>query len=292
MGRSSNTAPPSTQAGVLYVVATPIGNLNDITARAISTLQSVDLIASEDTRTIGRFLARLHIETRQISYFEGNEARRSVQIIEKMQSGQNVALVCESGTPAISDPGARLVAAAKDAELQVVPIPGPCAAIAALSASGLPTDRFLFYGFLPKSAKRRREALRALAPQPATLVFYESPGRIGAALTDMAAVLGGQRSAVVARELTKLHEELLRSTVSALAEHFKENPPRGEITLLVAGAGAQPLPRPEMNVRAAELYRRGLSTATIARRLSGWSGWTRKQVYDLVLSELKDHAAR
>lgn len=266
-------------SGTLYVVATPIGNIEDISPRAIQALKDADTVASEDTRTVGVFLSRLGIDTRQISLFEGNEARRSAEIIDRLNEGLDVALVCESGTPGISDPGQLVVDNVLDAGLTVVPIPGPCAAVAALSASGLPSNHFFFEGFLPKQPGRRRRRMRELADQAATLIFYESPRRLARCLADLCSVLGPDRRAAVARELSKVHEEIVRSRLGELASRYDHEPPRGEITLLVEGAGSARITGEEMDRRIRTLMDRGEATSMIGRKLSGWSGWSRNEVY-------------
>lgn len=227
-------------AGRLYVVATPIGNLADVSARAIQTLTRVTLIAAEDTRHTGALLRHLGIRTPLISLHEHNEAARTPQILERLATGESVALVSDAGTPAISDPGFELVRAAAAAGIEVIAVPGPCAAIAALSIAGLPTDRFCFEGFLPARAAARRARLAALAHEPRTLVLYEAPHRVRALLEACVASLGGERRAVLARELTKLHESLYRGSLAELAQRAEREPElaRGEIVLIVAGAAA------------------------------------------------------
>ncbi len=231
-------------AGRLYVVATPIGNLSDVSTRAVQTLARAALIAAEDTRHTGNLLKHLGVHTPLQSLHEHNERARTPELLAHLQAGESVALVSDAGTPAISDPGFELVRAAAAAGIEVVAIPGPCAAIAALSIAGLPTDRFCFEGFLPARPAARRTRLAALAEEPRTLLFYESPHRVAAMLEDAAAVLGPERPAVLARELTKLHETLYRGTLSALALRAGSEPDivRGEIVLVVAGA---PSPAPQ-----------------------------------------------
>ena len=277
------------KAGTLYVVATPIGNLSDVSARMRETLEEVDLVAAEDTRTVGVFLARLGIEARQTSLFEGNEVKKSQELIAQLKEGETVALVCEAGTPGISDPGAHLVAQAVEAGVRVTPIPGPCAATAALSASGLPTRRFFFEGFLPKAKGRRRERLEALSHLAATLVFYESPRRLQKTLAEMGEVLGDPRRAVVAREITKLHEELVRGTLGELVRRFVETPPRGEVTVLVEGAEEKgEWSTAEMEEAVEEAVALGQdSPSRLAKRLAREGGWKRRQVYELILERTR-----
>jgi 16S rRNA (cytidine1402-2'-O)-methyltransferase len=225
-------------AGSLYVVATPIGNLGDLSTRARDTLQSCGLIAAEDTRHTGMLLKHFGITTRQLKLHEHNEAARSQQVVQLLRDGVSVALVSDAGTPAISDPGFEVVRAAAAAGLQVVAVPGPCAAIAALCIGALPTDRFCFEGFLPARAAARRQRLRELAGEPRTLVFYESPHRIAESLEDCAAAFGPERAAALVREATKRHESVYRGSLRELLARSAEDEDfcRGEIVLLVGGA--------------------------------------------------------
>jgi 16S rRNA (cytidine1402-2'-O)-methyltransferase len=218
--------------GTLYLVATPIGNLADITHRALDVLKSVVLIACEDTRHTRKLLQHYGIATKTVSYHEHNEQERARQLIETLREGKDVAVVSDAGTPSISDPGFRLVRAAIENDVPVVPVPGPSALIAALIAAGLPTDEFFFGGFLPARSNARRTRLNELRSVPGTLVFYEAPHRIAETLKDAREMLG-EREAVVARELTKLHEEIKRGRLSELAEHYSNEEPRGEIVLLI-----------------------------------------------------------
>ena len=220
-------------SGTLYLVATPIGNLADITHRALQVLKNVNLIACEDTRHTNKLLNHYGITTKTISYHEHNEQQRAAQLIERLKEGSDIAIVSDAGTPSISDPGFRLVRAAIESDIAVVPVPGPSALIAALIAAGLPTDEFFFAGFLPARPNARRARLKELQSVPGTLIFYEAPHRLAAALTDAFEVLG-ERDAVVARELTKLHEEIRRGRISELSEHYAvEQNARGEIVVLV-----------------------------------------------------------
>jgi 16S rRNA (cytidine1402-2'-O)-methyltransferase len=221
-------------SGTLYVVATPIGNLEDISARAIRILGEVDLIACEDTRHTRKLLDRYGISRPLVSYHEHNEQPRAAELLGDLQAGKNIALVSDAGTPLIADPGYRLVEQAREQGVTVTPVPGPCALIAALSASGLPTDSFLFHGFLPPKQGQRRKLLTELKTLEATLIFYEAPHRILETLEDIAATLG-QRRVVLARELTKIHEEFLRGTPAELRSALAERPSvKGEITVMVA----------------------------------------------------------
>ena len=219
--------------GTLYLVATPIGNLADITHRALRVLNDVDLIACEDTRHTHKLLNHYGIKTKTISYHEHNEQQRATELINRLKQGTSIAVVSDAGTPSISDPGFRLVRAAIENDIPIVPVPGPSALITALIAAGLPTDEFFFAGFLPARSGERRARLTKLRELPATLIFYEAPHRIAATLRDAREILG-EREAVVARELTKIHEEIARGRLSELAEHFgSEDRPRGEMVLLI-----------------------------------------------------------
>jgi 16S rRNA (cytidine1402-2'-O)-methyltransferase len=221
----------------LYLVATPIGNLEDITMRAIRVLRQADLIACEDTRHTQKLLNHYDIETPTLSYYEHNEAARSTELVEKLAQGERVALVSDAGTPGISDPGFRLVSRAIERGFRVVPIPGPVAFVSALIASGLPARSFSFRGFLPPKAHARRLNLETVRSSSQTEVFYEAPHRIRGALEDVAAVLGRERPVVVARELTKIHEEFLRGTAEQVLEKLNQSDVvKGEITLLVGPA--------------------------------------------------------
>lgn len=222
--------------GRLFVVATPIGNLGDITLRAVQTLRAADAIASEDTRTVQKLLSHLGISKQRIAYHEHNEEAAARRILRRIQAGENIALVSDAGTPVVSDPGYRLVASCAAAGIEVVAVPGPCAAVAALSISGLSPASFRFVGFLPRRTAARRRALEELATEEATLIFYVSPHRASAALADMRDVFG-DRGAVLAREMTKLHEETVRGNVAELAAAAADGL-RGEIVVVVEGARA------------------------------------------------------
>jgi 16S rRNA (cytidine1402-2'-O)-methyltransferase len=232
----TNAAP-----GRLYVVATPIGNLGDLSARARDTLAGAALIAAEDTRHTGTLLKAFGISTPMISLHDHNEAQRTPELIERLRGGASIALVSDAGTPAISDPGFDLVRACAAAGIEVVAVPGPCALVAALSIAALPTDRFCFEGFLPARGAARRARLSALSAEQRTLVFYESPHRINQTLADCAEHLGPRRVAALAREITKLHESLYRGSLAELAERAVREPDlaRGEIVLVIAGAAPE-----------------------------------------------------
>jgi len=221
--------------GTLYVVATPIGNLEDITQRALRVLRDVEVIAAEDTRRTRLLLNHYQIATRLTSFYEHNEAYKAPVLIRELEQGASIALVSEAGTPTISDPGYRLIQLAIARGMAIVPIPGPSAVIAALTVSGLPTDRFVFEGFLPKKPGKRRKRLEALQREARTVIIYESPRRLGALLEDLLQILGNRRIAV-ARELTKIFEEVVRGTILEVQAHFIEHPPLGEVTVVVEGA--------------------------------------------------------
>jgi len=271
----------NSRSGILYVVATPIGNLRDISARALEVLREVDLVACEDTRRTGQLLAAHGIRKPLISYFEHNEQPRTRELLEKLGAGGAIALVTDAGTPAISDPGYRLVRSALDAGLAVRSVPGPSAVIAALSIAGMPTDRFAFEGFLPARAGQLTSRLRALKHEPRTMVFYEAARRLPETLREMSAAFGSEREGAVVREITKIFEEVVRGTVGELAARWKDEPPRGEITLVVAGA-------PEAQTKAAErtagislddLTAAGLEPRQAARILARIQGRSSREVY-------------
>ncbi|MEW7313394.1 16S rRNA (cytidine(1402)-2'-O)-methyltransferase [Buttiauxella gaviniae] len=224
-------------ASTLYIVPTPIGNLGDITQRALSVLQSVDLIAAEDTRHTGLLLQHFAINARLFALHDHNEQQKSETLLAKLQEGQSIALVSDAGTPLINDPGYHLVRTCREAGIRVVPLPGPCAAIAALSAAGLPSDRFCYEGFLPAKSKGRRDALKAIEQEPRTLIFYESTHRLLDSLDDICAVLGESRYVVLARELTKTWESIHGAPIGELVAWVKEdeNRRKGEMVLIVEG---------------------------------------------------------
>ena len=233
---ASGERAPAGANGILYVVATPIGNPGDVTARAIRVLGEADLIACEDTRRTGRLLAAHSIRTPTVSYFEHNEERRTPELIERLKDGTKIALVTDAGTPAISDPGYRLVRAAHEAGIRVAAVPGPSAVVAALSIAGLPTDRFVFDGFLPTRTSARRAALKRMAREERTIVLFEAARRLGETLDDLAAEFGADRMVAVVREITKTFEETVRGTLGELAQTFKTRDVLGEVTLVVEGA--------------------------------------------------------
>jgi len=268
--------------GTLYLVATPIGNLEDITLRALRLLKEVGHIASEDTRHTGRLLQHYGIETPQISYHEHNKRARLGRILRTLET-EDVALVSDAGTPGLSDPGYELVRAALDAGHIVRPIPGASAPVAALIASGLPSDAFLYLGYLPRQAAERRRLLKAMASEPRTLVLFEAPHRMRSALADLVRALGGERPAAACRELTKLHEEIRRGTLSSLQAYFADNPPRGEFTLVVGGASAATWDEAGVRKELRRRRRLGESPTRAARAVAEASGWTRRDVYRLAV---------
>lgn len=270
--------------GTLYVVGTPIGNLEDITLRALDTLRRVSLIAAEDTRTTGWLLAHHHIETPFTSYWEHNKLSKLQTILAALEKGP-VALVSEAGMPGLSDPGYELIHAAIEAGHHVSPVPGPTACITALVVSGLPTDRFFYLGFLPRRPRARRRLLAQIAPMQHTVVAFEAPHRLLGALEDVERILGNREMAV-ARELTKLHEEIWRGRVDQAREHFAAEPPRGELTLVIAGAVPQASRWKDERVRASVT---GLLEAGVARReavkaVADMAGWPAQEVYRLTLA--------
>ena len=224
--------------GDFYVVATPIGNLNDISARALAVLREVDAVLAEDTRHTRRFLASHGIAIRLDPLHDHNERRMAAQVVRRLEKGESLAMVCDAGTPLISDPGLHVVRRVRESGAPVVPIPGPCALVCALSVSGLPTDRFVFEGFLPARRAARRRRIEALCREPRTLVFYEAPHRIEATLADFCEAFGGDRDAVLAKELTKLHERILSGTLDEVREWLLEahEHAKGEFVILVSGA--------------------------------------------------------
>jgi 16S rRNA (cytidine1402-2'-O)-methyltransferase len=262
---------------VLYVVATPIGNLEDISLRAIRVLKEVKLIAAEDTRKTRRLLNAYDIRTPMTSYYEHNKLTKLEYIVEQLSEG-DIALVSDAGMPGISDPGYELIAAAGKQNIQVVPIPGPSAIITALAVSGLPTDRFTFIGFLPPKTSARKRALESVVNEAGTIITLEAPHRIIDTLEDILAVLGDRRIAI-GRELTKLHEEIYRGTVSEAIKHFTA--PRGEFTLVIEGKGSGEKPKltEAVEKQLHELYLKGASAKEAVAAVAGETGLKRKELY-------------
>ncbi|WP_188664586.1 16S rRNA (cytidine(1402)-2'-O)-methyltransferase [Arenimonas soli] len=271
----------NTQAGALHVVATPIGNLGDLTARAREVLASVDAICAEDTRHTRQLLGALGIERPLLALHEHNEADVAWKLVERLKAGDSLALVSDAGTPLVSDPGYRLVREVRAAGLRVIPLPGACAAIAALSVAGLPSDRFCFEGFLPAKGSARRERLTALAREPRTLVFYESSHRIEECLADLVAIFGPEREAVLARELTKLFETVLGDTLAELAERVAadDNQRKGEFVLVVRGCEDDGQARLIEGQRIYAKLAEHLKPSVAARLAADLSGAPRKALY-------------
>lgn len=269
--------------GTLYLVATPIGNLDDISRRALAVLGAVRLIAAEDTRQTRKLLTHFGLHTPLTSYFEHNKLAKLERILAELAEG-DVALVSDAGTPALNDPGYELVRAALEAGYPVSPIPGPSAPLAALVASGLPTDAFLYLGYLPRKSSERLRLLETVKDQPYTLIFLESPHRLLDSLRDLQTALG-DRQAAVARELTKLHEEIFRGALSAAREHFTRHEPRGEFTLVISGLTAAPERWSEEQVRRAvhERLAQDERPSRAAAQVAEASGWSKREVYELAL---------
>jgi len=271
--------------GTLYLVSTPIGNLEDITLRALRVLREADIIAAEDTRHTRKLLKRYEITTKLTSYHEHNKEAREGFLLDVLEGG-DLALVSDAGTPGLSDPGFELVQAALERGYEVTSIPGPSAPIAALVASGLPTDSFIFLGYLPRKASARRALLESLSNERRTLVLFEVPHRIQKTLGDLIAILGKDRLAAMGRELTKLHEEIVRGTLGEVQAHITSREPRGEYTLVLGGAPA-PGKWTESEVMEAMRARikTGMNRSSAARQIAAESGWARQEVYRLSLEE-------
>jgi len=276
--------------GTLYVVATPIGNRDDITLRAVKTLMAVDLVVAEDTRHTGRLLAHHEIPTAQTAYHEHNATRKTPRLINQLKTGDNLALVTDAGTPGVSDPGYRLVTTALDEGIPVIPIPGVSALITALSVSGLPTDSFVFIGFLSPKKARRTTQITDLADDPRTLIFYESPKRIHALITELASAWGN-RPAVLGREMTKLYEEFIRGRLSDIADRLARRPAvKGECTLLVGGNTAKtPVPWELIHTSLADALAAGdRPLSVIVREMAGEFKVSRNRVYQEALKIQSD----
>lgn len=280
-----------TEPGTLYVVATPIGNLADLSPRARDILASVDLIAAEDTRVTGQLLHAFGIHTRQVSLREHNERQMAGQIIAHLEAGQCIAQVSDAGTPAVSDPGARLVEAVLAAGHRVCPIPGPSAVVAALSASGLQGDGFRFAGFLPPKSRARREAIAALREDPAVVVLFEAPHRLLETLSDLADVLGGERHGVLARELSKTFETIRRGPLAELSRWASENgQARGECVLLVAPAAGREAASPGEAGRVLDILLAELPPAAASRLAAQITGLRRQDLYAMAMQRRHDRA--
>ena len=283
----------STLRGKLYIVATPLGHLDDMSFRAIKTLQSVDFIAAEDTRHSAKLLTHYQISTPMISLHDYNEQERHEKIITLIQSGHSVALISDAGTPLISDPGYRLVHAAKKLAIDAIPIPGPCAAIAALSVSGLPTDRFIFEGFLPAKSSARLAQLTALQRETRTMIFYESPHRILACLGDMQTAFGKDREVVVARELTKFFETIYSDSIEKVLQKLSQNPSeqQGEFVILVKGAEVETRVMDEETTRVLNCLLAELPVKQAVKLASEISGKSKNLLYDLALTLQKGNGS-
>jgi 16S rRNA (cytidine1402-2'-O)-methyltransferase len=271
--------------GTLYIVATPIGNLEDITLRAIRTLKDVDIIAAEDTRHTQTLLRHFTIDTPLTSYHDHNERAKTGQVVARLERGESVALVSDAGTPGISDPGYRLVLAATRLGIRVVPIPGPTALIAALSASGLPTDGFNFRGFLPARKRERRSKLQELRLERYSIVVYETPHRLKESLDDIREILGDRRM-VMGREITKIHEEFLRGCISEVIAEVSRREMRGEVTLIIEGCSDVDPPSEEaLREEIAKLLADGLRVKEVAEVLGEKYGYSKRQIYGLAMDQ-------
>ncbi|WP_165461958.1 16S rRNA (cytidine(1402)-2'-O)-methyltransferase [Atlantibacter sp.] len=273
--------------GQLYIVPTPIGNLGDITQRALSVLQSVDLVAAEDTRHTGLLLQHFAISARLFALHDHNEQQKAQTLLAKLQEGQNIALVSDAGTPLINDPGYHLVRTCRDAGIRVVPLPGPCAAIAALSAAGLPSDRFCYEGFLPAKSKARRDALKAIEQEPRTLIFYESTHRLLESLEDICTVLGESRYVVLAREITKTWESIHGAPIGELLAWVKEdeNRRKGEMVLIVEGFDFQDDALPADALRTLALLQAELPLKKAAALAAEIHGVKKNALYKYALEQ-------
>jgi 16S rRNA (cytidine1402-2'-O)-methyltransferase len=272
-------------SGKLYVVATPLGNLGDLSPRAAEVLRQTAVVAAEDTRRTRGLLSHLGASPTLLSFHAHSGERRVETLLEILGEGRDVALVTDAGTPGVSDPGTDLVAAALDAGLTVVPVPGPSAVATALSAAGISADRYLFLGFIPRKGQERSRLLARAASEEWSVVFFEAPSRLVALLGDLAAAAGPGRRALVARELTKLHEELRAGTLAELADYYSRVPPRGELTIVIEGTGAPPPPADrtaDATEEATALLAEGLSRREVARRLTETLGMSRNDAYRLV----------
>ncbi|WP_009632760.1 16S rRNA (cytidine(1402)-2'-O)-methyltransferase [Synechocystis sp. PCC 7509] len=285
--------PTEPQPGTLYIVGTPIGNLEDITYRAVRVLQSVDLIAAEDTRHTGKLLHHFQVKAPQISYHDHNRHSRHPEILEHLTAGKAIALVTDAGMPGISDPGYELVIACIEANIPVVPIPGVSAVTTAVSASGLPTDRFIFEGFLPVKGQERQSRLDSLVSEARTIIIYESPHRLSQTIKDLTKVLGIERKIVLARELTKLYEEFWRGTLEQAATQLKNKEPQGEYTLVVAGTPtALPyLSAVEIESELKAIMLQKVSRSQASRQLAKVTAHSRQELYQIALTIVMNEAA-
>lgn len=278
--------PTLQKSGTLYIVGTPIGNLEDISFRAVRILKEVDAIAAEDTRHTGKLLHHFQIKKPQISYHEHNQQQRIPEILDRLHQGATIALVTDAGMPGISDPGYELVKACVKNGITVVPIPGANAAITALSAAGLPTDRFVFEGFLPIKGKERRQRLEMLQSEVRTIILYEAPHRLLTTLQDLINILGGERQIVIARELTKLHEEFWRGTIEKALDYYSQREPQGEFTLIISGSSIKAPILSEESIKSEliKLLKQGSSRSDACRQLAEQTSLPRRQIYQLSLT--------
>ena len=275
----------SVAAGRLCVVSTPIGNLGDFSFRAIDVLRTVGLILAEDTRHSRTLLDRYEIRTPVASYHEHNEAKMTPGLIARLLAGEDLALISDAGTPLLSDPGARLVSAALDAGIVVTPIPGASALLSALVASGMNSERFTFYGFLPRKGRDRTSTLAELASLPHTAVVYEAPTRLAETLADLESLGAGEKKIAVAREMTKQYEEVRRGTVSVLRAYYEDTPPRGEVVIVLAGAEARAVNESDVRARARALAAEGRSARDVVQRLVAELGVPRNRAYEIAQEE-------
>lgn len=277
-------------AGTLYIVATPIGNLNDMTPRAGATFGSVDFVAAEDTRVTLKLLNHLGLKKPLVSYYEHNSKEKGQYILDRIAAGESCALCSDAGMPAISDPGEEIVRDALAQGIPVVPVPAASACVTALAVSGQDTSRFVFEGFLPVAAKPRKQRLESLAGETRTMIFYEAPHKLRGTLEDLEKTFGGQRSITLTRELTKLHEEIRKTTLEEACTYYQENAPRGEYVLVVAGGEAETTPQEQITLeQAAQAARRlmeeGMPPSAAAKKAAQGTAFSKSQVYRLLIKE-------
>lgn len=277
-------------SGTLYIVATPIGNLNDMTPRAAATFGSVDFVAAEDTRVTLKLLNHLGLKKPLVSYYEHNSKEKGQYILDRIAAGESCALCSDAGMPAISDPGEEIVRDALAQGIPVVPVPAASACVTALAVSGQDTSRFVFEGFLPVAAKPRKQRLESLAGETRTMIFYEAPHKLRGTLEDLEKTFGGQRSITLTRELTKLHEEIRKTTLEEACTYYQENAPRGEYVLVVAGGEAETTPQEQITLeQAAQAARRlmeeGMPPSAAAKKAAQGTAFSKSQVYRLLIKE-------
>jgi len=271
--------------GTLYVVGTPLGNLGDLTFRALETLKTVDFIAAEDTRITARLLNHFELKKPLVSYFEHNRRERGEEVLARLLAGENAALVTDAGMPAISDPGEDLVRLCREHEVPVAAVPGPCAIATALAVSGMPSARFTFEGFLSTGGKSRREHLTALQSEPRTIILYEAPHKLSRTLSDLEKALGKERKIAIVRELTKIHEEVIVTTLAEAVIRYTEEKPRGEFVLVIEGTAKETAPAMDLNSAAAlaESYlAEGLSRPEAAKKAAAAGGFSKSEIYKLI----------